>query len=84
MDGVVLLGLAQIIGLALLPLALVSLFLHARGLLADGGRYRISQGTEIGRPSVLEGRIDADATAVTRAYVAGLVHPIARGQIRVP
>ena len=33
MDSVVLMGLAQIIGLALLPLALVSLFLHARGLL---------------------------------------------------
>ena len=33
MNGVVLLGLAQIIGLALVPLGLVSLFLHARGLL---------------------------------------------------
>ena len=33
MDSVVLVGLVQIIGLALLPLALVSLFLHARGLL---------------------------------------------------
>ena len=33
MDSVVLVGLVQIIGLALQPLALVSLFLHARGLL---------------------------------------------------
>jgi hypothetical protein len=33
MDGAVLLGLVQIIGLALVPLTLVSLFLHARGLL---------------------------------------------------
>jgi hypothetical protein len=33
MDSVVLLGLVQIIGLALVPLALVSVFLHARGLL---------------------------------------------------
>jgi len=33
MDGVVLLGLVQIIGLALVPLALVSLFLHARDVL---------------------------------------------------
>ena len=33
MDGEVLLGLVQIIGLALVPLALVSLFLHARDLL---------------------------------------------------
>ena len=33
MDSVVLVGLAQIIGLALVPLTIVSLFLHARGLL---------------------------------------------------
>jgi trans-2,3-dihydro-3-hydroxyanthranilate isomerase len=58
--------------------------LHARGLLDDGGRYRISQGTEIGRPSVLEGRIDAEGGAVSRVHVAGDVHRIARGQIRVP
>lgn len=57
--------------------------LHARTVLGDGERYRISQGTEIGRPSVLEGRIEAD-DAVTRVHVAGAVHPIARGQIRVP
>lgn len=58
--------------------------LHARGLLGDGGRYRISQGSEIGRPSVLEGRVDAGDGAVTRVHVAGAVHPIARGQIRDP
>jgi hypothetical protein len=33
MDGEVLLGLLQIFGLALVPLALVSMFLHARDLL---------------------------------------------------
>ena len=33
MDGAVLLGLVQIVGLGLVPLALVSFFLHARGLL---------------------------------------------------
>jgi trans-2,3-dihydro-3-hydroxyanthranilate isomerase len=58
--------------------------LHARGHLGDGGSYRISQGHEIGRPSVLEGRIEAGPTAVTSVHVAGAVHPIARGQIRVP
>ena len=36
-DGHVLLGLVQVIGLGLVPLALVSVFLHARGLL---GRCR--------------------------------------------
>jgi trans-2,3-dihydro-3-hydroxyanthranilate isomerase len=58
--------------------------LHARGLLENGDRYRISQGTEIGRPSVLDGRVEVEAAAVTRAHVAGAVHPIARGQIRAP
>lgn len=66
----------------------LAIALHARGLLEDGGRYRISQGTEIGRPSVLHGRVDAEGAgpdgAVTRVHVAGAVHPIARGQIRVP
>jgi trans-2,3-dihydro-3-hydroxyanthranilate isomerase len=58
--------------------------LHARTLLEDGGRYRISQGSELGRPSVLDGRIDAGPDGVSRVHVAGAVHPIARGQIRAP
>jgi trans-2,3-dihydro-3-hydroxyanthranilate isomerase len=58
--------------------------LHARTLLQDGGRYRISQGSELGRPSVLDGRIDAGPDEVSRVHVAGTVHPIARGQIRAP
>lgn len=61
----------------------LGLALHARGLLEDGGRYQISQGTEIGRPSVLHGRIEAD-DAVTAVHVAGAVHFVARGHIRVP
>lgn len=62
----------------------LGLALHARSMLDDGDRYRISQGAELGRPSQLDGRIDADETGVTRVHVAGAVHPIARGQIRVP
>jgi trans-2,3-dihydro-3-hydroxyanthranilate isomerase len=58
--------------------------LHARTLLQDDGRYRISQGSELGRPSVLDGRIDAGPDGVSRVHVAGTVHPIARGQMRVP
>ena len=57
--------------------------LQARAVLGDGDRYRISQGVEIGRPSVLEGRIDVDER-VTRVHVAGGVHGIASGRIRVP
>jgi len=62
----------------------LGLALHARSLLEDGDRYRISQGSELGRPSVLEGRIDGDEDTVSLVHVAGRVHPIARGQIRVP
>ena len=58
--------------------------LHARGLLDDGGSYRISQGAEIGRPSVLECWLESAEDAVSRVHVAGAVHPIARGQIRCP
>lgn len=57
--------------------------LHARGLLGDGDRYGISQGVEMGRPSRLLGRIEA-RDRVTRVHVAGRVHRIAQGQIRVP
>jgi trans-2,3-dihydro-3-hydroxyanthranilate isomerase len=62
----------------------LGLALHARSLLEGGERYRISQGTELGRPSVLDGRIDGDDRTVSLVHVAGRVHPIARGQIRVP
>jgi trans-2,3-dihydro-3-hydroxyanthranilate isomerase len=49
------------------------------GLIADGGRYRITQGVEMGRPSVLYGRA-ADGLL----HVAGAVQPIASGTIRTP
>jgi trans-2,3-dihydro-3-hydroxyanthranilate isomerase len=52
--------------------------LRARGLAADADRYRIRQGVEMGRPSLLLGVVGE------RISVAGLVHPIASGQIRVP
>jgi trans-2,3-dihydro-3-hydroxyanthranilate isomerase len=58
--------------------------LHARSVLEVGGRYRISQGSEIGRPSALDGRVEGDGETLTSVHVAGAVHPIARGQIRVP
>jgi trans-2,3-dihydro-3-hydroxyanthranilate isomerase len=58
--------------------------LHARSVIGDGDSYRISQGTEIGRPSLLDGRIDAGPEVVTQVHVAGVVQAIARGRIRVP
>lgn len=62
----------------------LGLALVARGLLSDGTSYRIRQGAEIGRPSLLEGRVALDGAAVRSVSVAGSVHPIARGEIRVP
>jgi trans-2,3-dihydro-3-hydroxyanthranilate isomerase len=62
----------------------LGLALHARALLGGDDGYRISQGGEIGRPSVIEGRIDETDGAVALVHVSGGVHPIARGQIRVP
>ncbi len=58
--------------------------LVAAGRLPRGGEYLIRQGFEIGRPSRLRGRVDAVGGAATRCFVAGLVHPVARGTIRRP
>jgi trans-2,3-dihydro-3-hydroxyanthranilate isomerase len=62
----------------------LGLALHQRGVLDDHGRYRISQGNEMGRPSVLSGRVELGGSEVRSVRVAGAVHPIARGQIRRP
>ncbi|RNL66196.1 PhzF family phenazine biosynthesis protein [Nocardioides marmoriginsengisoli] len=57
--------------------------LVARGIPLPAG-YRIRQGLEIGRPSVLTGAVEvADGTAA-RVRVAGQVHPVAHGEIRRP
>ncbi len=58
--------------------------LVARGVLPDGGRYEITQGVEMGRPSRLFGRVDAEHGVPTRCHVAGRVFPVARGTIAVP
>jgi trans-2,3-dihydro-3-hydroxyanthranilate isomerase len=62
----------------------LGLALHARGLLAGSGRYRIAQGLELGRPSRLHGAVDVTTGEVARVRVAGAVHLIAQGEIRVP
>jgi trans-2,3-dihydro-3-hydroxyanthranilate isomerase len=61
-------------------------WLVAVGLLPPDGTagYRINQGVQLGRPSVLECTVTAsDGKAVT-ATVRGAVVPIAAGRIRVP
>lgn len=58
--------------------------LAASGLLPDGGRYTISQGVEMGRPSRLFGRVEAVDGRASRCFVAGSVHRVADGRIVVP
>jgi trans-2,3-dihydro-3-hydroxyanthranilate isomerase len=58
--------------------------LVASGLLPDSGRYDITQGVELGRPSRLHGRVEVADGAAAMCRVAGQVHPIAAGEITVP
>lgn len=59
----------------------LGLTLVAAGVLPDGGTYRIRQGAELGRPSVLHGAVDLDPP---RCRVSGAVRPVARGRIVEP
>ncbi|HJR39757.1 MAG TPA: PhzF family phenazine biosynthesis protein [Nocardioidaceae bacterium] len=74
--------------------------LVASGHLPDGGAYTIEQGLEMGRPSVLHGRVEttvlgghgwnpagtdaAEGPVAAVCHVAGRVHHVGRGQIAVP
>lgn len=58
--------------------------LVAAGVLPDGGSYDIEQGSELGRPSVLRGRVEAEGGRATACHVAGLVQAVASGEIVVP
>jgi trans-2,3-dihydro-3-hydroxyanthranilate isomerase len=62
----------------------LGIMLVASGRLPEGGRYTIGQGLEMGRPSLLRGRVEAAAGRATRCHVAGRVQPVARGMLRVP
>jgi trans-2,3-dihydro-3-hydroxyanthranilate isomerase len=60
--------------------------LVASGLLPEGGRYAISQGVEMGRPSRLFGRVEVggEPRVATLCHVAGQVQPVGSGEIAVP
>ena len=60
-------------------------WLAASGLVPDGTTdYRISQGTEIGRPSTLYGTVTHTAGTVSAVTVRGTVVPIATGELTPP
>jgi trans-2,3-dihydro-3-hydroxyanthranilate isomerase len=58
--------------------------LVARGQLPEGGRYTITQGVEMGRPSQLLGRVDVSGGEAEQCHVAGRVQRVASGEIAVP
>jgi trans-2,3-dihydro-3-hydroxyanthranilate isomerase len=62
----------------------LGMVLAASGQLPEGGRYDITQGVEMGRPSLLHGRIEATGGRPERCHVAGRVQPVASGEIVVP
>lgn len=52
---------------------------------ADGQTsYDISQGVDMGRPSLLHGRVEADGGVAVRCHVAGSVRHVAAGTLAVP
>jgi trans-2,3-dihydro-3-hydroxyanthranilate isomerase len=62
----------------------LGMVLAASGQLPEGGRYDITQGVEMGRPSLLHGRVEATGGRPERVHVAGRVQPVASGEITVP
>lgn len=58
--------------------------LVAADRLPEGGRYTITQGVEMGRPSTLSGRVEVTSASVSKVHVTGRVQPIATGQVVVP
>jgi trans-2,3-dihydro-3-hydroxyanthranilate isomerase len=62
----------------------LGLVMVASGRMPDGGTYVIRQGLEMGRPSRLECHVTAEAGVATSCRVAGRVHPVSRGLLRVP
>ena len=62
----------------------LGIMLAASGRLPGGGTYVIRQGIEMGRPSLLFGRVEASSGRATRCHVAGRVQPVASGTLRVP
>jgi trans-2,3-dihydro-3-hydroxyanthranilate isomerase len=62
----------------------LGMMLAASGRLPDGGGYTIRQGGELGRPSRLEGHVEASAGRPTSCRVRGRVHGVAQGSLRVP
>ena len=64
--------------------ASLGIALVARGILGDRGRAEVVQGVELARPSRLHVRVDAVDGEATAVHVAGRVHHVMSGEVRVP
>jgi trans-2,3-dihydro-3-hydroxyanthranilate isomerase len=62
----------------------LGIVLVAAGVLPDGGDYTIRQGVEMGRPSTLYGRVDAEDGRAMGCEVGGGVVSAAAGTLAVP
>jgi trans-2,3-dihydro-3-hydroxyanthranilate isomerase len=58
--------------------------LAATGRVRRDGRYTVSQGAELGRPSTLHGWLEHDGDRLRAVHVGGGVHAVGRGEIEVP
>lgn len=62
----------------------LAMALVASGQLPGGGTYTITQGVEMGRPSMLHGRVETNAEVAVVCHVGGQVQHIGRGEIVEP
>ena len=62
----------------------LGVYLVATGLLPEGGAYSVRQGVEMGRPSLLECAVVAEAGRAASVSVTGSVVPVASGRIVRP
>jgi trans-2,3-dihydro-3-hydroxyanthranilate isomerase len=61
----------------------LAVHLARHGRIAFGEEIEISQGAELGRPSILYARADGSAEAVERVEVGGAAVVVARGEFRL-
>jgi len=61
----------------------LALHLARHGRIAFGDEIRISQGSEIGRPSILYARVDGSEGAIERVEVGGSAVIVSRGEYRL-
>jgi trans-2,3-dihydro-3-hydroxyanthranilate isomerase len=62
----------------------LAVHLARHGRIGFGEQIEISQGAEIGRPSMLYARVDGSAEAIERVEVGGSAVIVARGEFRLP